>query len=246
MISTKTDLITVPSVARFLAWWTGRIDLVGADLLPRRGPALVVVNHTTIADVPIVLASLDRHGLKPISSHATGHTPGCTDHAHVRFLATQEVFDNKILGPIVRRSGFIAVQPNGLDRLGAYEAAEAALRDGEIVAVYPEGDVTSPDDGAPRRLRSGAARMALATGVPIVPIAHHDARDIGQGTQSETLRSAFTAVWRRPRISMVVGRRIEPADYAGRLPLDVTRMIRERLIETWEQARDLREAARRR
>lgn len=246
MISRRTDLVTVPSVARFLAWWTGRVDLVGAERLPRCGPALVVANHTTIADVPIVLATLDKHGLKPISSHATGHSPECTDHAHVRFLATQDVFDHAILGPIVRRSGFIPVQPSGLDRLGAYEQAETALRDGEIVALYPEGDVTSPEEGAPRRLRSGAARMALATGVPIVPIAHHDARDIGQGTEAETLRRAFTAIYRRPKIVMVVGRRIEPAEYEGRLPLDVTRLIRERLVETWQQARDLRDAARNR
>ena len=245
MISRRTDLVTVPSVARFLAWWTGRVDLVGAERLPRHGPALVVANHTTIADVPIVLASLDRHGLKPISSHAPGHSPGCRDHAHVRFLATQDVFDHVILGPIVRRSGFIPVQPSVSDRLGAYEQAESALRDGEIVAIYPEGDVTSPEEGAPRRLRSGAARMALATNVPIVPIAHHDARDIGQGTESETLRGAFTAIWRRPKIVMVVGRRIEPAEYAGMLPLDVTRLIRSRLVETWQQARDLRDAARR-
>jgi 1-acyl-sn-glycerol-3-phosphate acyltransferase len=245
MITRHTDLVTVPSVARFLAWWTGRVELIGAERLPRRGPALVVANHTTIADVPIVLSSLDRHGLKPISSHAPGHTPECTDHAHVRFLATQEVFDHRILGPIVRRSGFISVQPSVSERLGAYEQAEAALRDGEIVAIYPEGDVTSPDDGAPRRLRSGAARMALATNVPIVPIAHHDARDIGQGTEAETLRAAFTAIWRRPKIVMVVGRQIEPGEYAGMLPLDVTRLIRERLIETWQQARDLRDARRR-
>ncbi len=244
MISRHTDLITVPSVARFLAWWTGRVDLVGAERLPRRGPALVVANHTTIADVPIVLATLDRHGLKPISSHAPGHSPDCTAHAHVRFLATQEVFDHSILGPIVRRSGFIAVQPTGLDRLDAYSQAQAALREGEIVALYPEGDVTSPEEGAPRRLRSGAARMALATGVPIVPIAHHDARDIGQGTESETLRGAFTAIWRRPKIVMVVGRRIEPVEYEGMLPLDVTRLIRERLVEAWQLARDLRDAAR--
>jgi 1-acyl-sn-glycerol-3-phosphate acyltransferase len=244
VISTRTDVITVPSVARFLAWWTGRVHLVGADRLPRQGPALVVVNHTTIADTPIVLASLDRHGLKPISAHARGHSPACR-HGHIRFLATQDVFEHWILGPIVRRSGFIPVQPSGLDRLGAYERAEGALRDGEIVGLYPEGDVTSLEEGAPRRLRSGAARMALATGVPIVPIAHHDARDIGQGTEAETLRGAFTAIWRRPKIVMVVGRRIEPEEYAGKLPLDVTKLIRERLHETWQQARDLREARRR-
>jgi len=244
MILRSTDLVTVPSVARFLAWWTGRVELVGVEHLPTRGPALVVVNHTTIADTPIVLASLDRNGLKPISSHAPGHSPDCSDHAHVRFLATQEVFDHVVLGPILRRSGFIPVLPSGPDRVGAYEQAEAALLAGEIVALYPEGDVTSPEEGAPRRLRSGAARMALATNVPIVVIAHHDARDIGHGTEAETLRAAFTAIWRRPKIVMVVGRQIEPAEYAGKLPLDVTRLIRERLVETWQQARHLRDARR--
>lgn len=236
-------IFTVPHVARFLAGLTSRYRLDGAELLPRRGPALIVVNHTTIADTPVVLAALDRHGLKPISAGAPGHGPQCRDHAHVRFLATQEVFDDPIIGRVVRRSGFIAVQPSGLDRVSAYAEAEAALRAGEIVGLYPEGDVTSPEEGAPRRLRSGAARLALATSVPIVPIAHHDAREIGFGTEAQTLRGAVTSIWRRPTVQLVVGNRIEPSAYEGMLPLDLTRLIRERMTDTWHDARDRHDRA---
>lgn len=233
-------MIDVPHVARFLAALTSRTTTTGSDLLPRRGPALLVVNHTTIADTPVVLAALDRYGLKPIAETARGHSATCRDHTHVRFLATQDVFDHLLLGPIVRRAGFIAVQPAGLGRVDAYAAADDALRAGQIVALFPEGDVTSPEEGAPRRLRSGAARLAIATGVPIVPVAHHDARDIGSGTEGQTLRQAVTAIWRRPTIQLVVGRTIQPSEFTGLTPLELTRIIRERLTETWRRAAELR------
>ena len=233
-------MIDVPFVARFLAGLTCSYRLTGAELLPRTGPALVVVNHTTIADVPVVLAALDRHGLKPISEDARGHSAACADHLHVRFLATQNVFDHPLLGRVVRRAGFIAVQPAGLGRVDAYAAADEALRAGQVVALYPEGDVTSPEEGAPRRLRSGAARLAIATGVPIVPVAHHDAREIGAGTEAQTLRRAVTSILRRPTVQLVVGRTIQPHEYAGLTPLELTRMIREHLTETWRRAVELR------
>src|SRR5690606_37287787 len=141
-----------------------------------------------------------------------GHSADCADHAHVRFLASTDVFANKLIGGLARDAGYIPVVLGGdLRAVRAYDAAREALQRGELVGIYPEGDVTAPDDGAPRRLRSGAARLALATAVPIVPIAHHDARAIASGSVQRSLAEAVTALWRRPYVAMVVGEPITPA-----------------------------------
>jgi 1-acyl-sn-glycerol-3-phosphate acyltransferase len=227
-------------VATQIARSVSRVSVSGAEYVPRHGPALLVVNHTTIADVPVVLAVLYRLGLHPASDRSPGHSPKCVGHAHVRFLAVERMFRDPFFGRYVRRADFIPVHLRDPRGVQAYAAAEAALRNGEIIGIYPEGDVTSPEDGAPRRLRTGAARMALATHVPIVPIAHHDARLIGDGTIAQTLRRTASALWRRPRVHVVIGKPIEPAAYAGMSALDLTSMIRTRLTETWEAARDAR------
>lgn len=230
------SVLTVGNVATFLSRATCRVTVEGAARLPRRGPALIVVNHTSIADTPVVLAMLYHHGLHPAAPEAPGHRPDCPGHAHVRFLAVEELFHHRVLGPIVRRSGFIPVHLRDPRGIAAYEAAADALRKDEIVALYPEGDVTAPSDGAPRRLRSGTARLALAHPVPIVPIAHHDARRIGQGDIGASLRGAMTAILRRPRIRLVVGRAIEPSEYVGLGALELTGLIRTRLTATWARA----------
>lgn len=230
------SVLTVGNVATFLSRATCRVTVEGAARLPRKGPALLVVNHTSITDTPVVLSMLYHHGLHPAAPDAYGHSPDCPDHAHVRFLAVEDLFHHRILGPIVSRSGFIPVHLRDPRGVAAYEAAIDALRKDEIVALYPEGDVTAPLDGAPRRFRSGAARLALAHPVPIVPIAHHDARRIGHGDIGESLRGAMTAVVRRPRVRVVVGRTIDPSEYAGLGALELTRLIRERLTATWERA----------
>jgi 1-acyl-sn-glycerol-3-phosphate acyltransferase len=198
------------------------------------------VNHTTIADVPLVLAVLYRLGLHPASERSPGHSADCTGHAHVRFLAVERMFRDPFFGRYVRRADFIPVHLRDPRGVQAYEEGMSALRNGEIIGIYPEGDVTSPEDGAPRRLRTGTARMALATNVPIVPIAHHDARLIGDGTVAQTLRRTASALWRRPLVHVMIGKPIEPAAYAGMSALDLTAMIRTRLTETWEAARDAR------
>jgi 1-acyl-sn-glycerol-3-phosphate acyltransferase len=236
----------IATVADFLARNTARVRVRGAERLPRTGPALLAVNHTTIADVPLVLSMLHRAGIHPAAPDAPGHSADCSDHAHVRFLASTDVFASKLIGGLAEEAGYIPVVLGGdLRALEAYAAAREALERHEIVGIYPEGVVTAPDDGAPRRLRSGAARLALATGVPIVPIAHHDARAIASGSVQRSLAGAVTAIWRRPQVAMVVGHTIEPASYAGMSALELTALLRERLTATWREAADMLAAMRR-
>jgi len=223
----------VGRVARALSGATCRATVRGAERLPLRGPALLIVNHTTIVDVAPVLAELHRANLRP-SRPCEG--PGCgSEHGHVRFLATELLFRHALLGPLVRHAGFIEV---GFERpaTSALDAARSALRRGEVVGIYPEGDVSAAPGGGPRRVRAGAARLAKEFGCPVVPLAHHDARRIGAGSTAESLRGALRSVLRRPALWLVVGEPLTALDYAHLPTAEVSSLFRDRLTETWELA----------
>lgn len=218
------------SVAVGLTSLFGRVRADGLHHLPAQGPAIVAVNHTTIADVPPVLATLHRAGLRP--SVPCGRASCGVDHAHIRFMASSMVFENPLIGPLARQAGMIEV---GVRQAGAaaLRAAREALGRGEVVGIYPEGDVSATEDGSPRRFRFGVGRLASETGVPVVPVAHHDARRIGSGSTARSLGGALTSIVRRPTVRLRVGPPILGEEYAG-LPLrDVVNLIQDRVVDVW-------------
>jgi 1-acyl-sn-glycerol-3-phosphate acyltransferase len=217
-------------VARSLSRAVGRIAVTGAEHVPFSGPAIVAINHTTIVDVAPSLAALYHAGLRP--SHRCGKH-GCeVTHGHVRFLATEMVFANPILGPVVKHAGFIPVG-GGRTAVAALSAGISALKRGEIVGIFPEGDVEASPDGSPRRFQIGVGRLALETGATIVPVAHHDARRIGSGTVGESLRGALTSIVRRPTVNINIGAQIRAAEYAGRTLAETVSLVQERVTAAW-------------
>ena len=84
----------------------------------------------------------------------------------------------------------------------------AALARGQVVVVYPEGRLPLRRDSAdrtPESFRSGVARLALATGAPVVPLGQAGARRITSGGRFEQLAGLFTAPLRRPRLHVHLG-----------------------------------------
>jgi len=126
--------------------WT----IEGAHLVPPRGPVILASNHTSYLD-PLVMAYVaDRR------------------HRRVRFLTKAELFDKRGLGPLLRAAGQIPVLRNSSSAAGSLEAAIDALRRGECVAIFPEGTISL--DLEPMAGKSGAARLASASGVPVTPV----------------------------------------------------------------------------
>lgn len=207
-----------------------RLDTAGGSAVPFAGPAIVAVNHTTIVDVAPVLAALYRSGLRP--SRPCGRDGCASAHGHVRFLATELLFAHPVLGPLVRHAGFVPVG-NGRGAVGAFRAALAALARGEIIGIYPEGDVTTAADGAPRRFRVGVGKLAQETGATIVPVAHHDARAIGAGSTARSLVGAVSSVVRRPVVRVRVGTPIRAAEYAGRTLAETVALVQGRVTAVW-------------
>ncbi len=140
---------TVIAAAR-LMWLAEGLDfkVSGVEHVPAEGPGVVAINHTgyldfTYAGIPAFLKG----------------------NRKVRFMAKKEVFDNKISGPIMRALKHIPV-----DRTAgaeSYRAAVEYLRRGELVGVYPEATISRSFEL--KDFKTGAARMALESGAPIIP-----------------------------------------------------------------------------
>jgi 1-acyl-sn-glycerol-3-phosphate acyltransferase len=207
-----------------------RIVTEGLELLPMRGPAIVAVNHTTIVDVAPVMTALYKAGLLP--SGPCGREDCGSIHGHVRFLATSEIFDKPVLGSLARHWGFIEVpwkRPGAV----AFKKARDALRRGEIVGIYPEGDVSAIPDGSPRKFRLGIGQLALQTNAPIYPVAHHDARKLGSGSTAQSIRGLLTAAVRRPAVHLRVGEPIVPEEFVGMSLREVVGLVQDRVTDVW-------------
>lgn len=123
--------------------------VTGVENLPRTGGAVVAINHTGYLDFTFAGLPAYRQGLG----------------RKVRFMAKQEVFDHRVGGPLMRSMRHIPVDRDSGGP--SYDAACQALKTGELVGVYPEATISRSFEL--KEFKSGAARMAIAADVPIVP-----------------------------------------------------------------------------
>ncbi|MGN6246507.1 MAG: MFS transporter [Motilibacteraceae bacterium] len=116
------------------------------------GGVVVVANHRSVADGP-VLAVVGRRGGRQL-----------------RMLGTAGVFTAPLLGRLLLAAGMVPVKRRTVRAGDAVTGAVRLLRAGEAVALFPEGRITHREDALPEPLRSGAVRLALAAGVPVVAV----------------------------------------------------------------------------
>lgn len=164
-----------------------RREWLGLEKIPRDRGALLVVNHTSHADPVVVGHALTASGLVP------------------RFVAKHTLFEAPVIGRILTSGEQIPVRRESRDAQAAFTAAVEAIGRGELVVIYPEGTVTRDPDLWPMRGKTGAARIALATGCPVFPVGQWGAEQIWK---------PFTKVprlHRRHEVRIVVG---------GPVPLD--------------------------
>jgi putative phosphoserine phosphatase/1-acylglycerol-3-phosphate O-acyltransferase len=130
-----------------------RFDIDGVDNIPDSDGALLCANHRSYFDPLAVAMTVARRG-RP-----------------VRALGKKEVFDAPIVGPMARAMGGIRVD-RGTGSDEPLQAAEQALRAGELVVLMPQGTIPRGPAFFATELKGrwGAARLAGSTGVPIVPI----------------------------------------------------------------------------
>ncbi|MBU6347638.1 MAG: 1-acyl-sn-glycerol-3-phosphate acyltransferase [Actinomycetales bacterium] len=205
----------------------GRANLTA---LEQPGPALIVVNHTTVVDVIVVLGTLHNMGYT-VDLPCEGE---CTHRRHIRPIGTSDLWEYPVTKQACTNSGIIPVDQH--DGRAAYRAALSALRNGECVLIYPEGDVKVNDDGSPREWQPGAAGLARSTSVTVVPIAHHDSRTLGSGSVAKSILWSFTGALRVPIIRMRVGKPISSFELAQKSSAEVTEMMVAALNQAWQEA----------
>jgi 1-acyl-sn-glycerol-3-phosphate acyltransferase len=96
----------------------------------------------------------------------------------VRFLAKAEVFDVPLVGRVVRSAKQIPVYRLTTDASLSFRAAVQSVQEGGCVVVYPEGTISREPHLWPMRGKTGAARIALSTDVPVIPVAQWGVQDI--------------------------------------------------------------------
>jgi 1-acyl-sn-glycerol-3-phosphate acyltransferase len=144
------DLVYPPVIVVIKTLWKYlglKFDFSGEENIPRKDGAILASNHVSYLDFAIVgTAALPVGRL-------------------VRFMAKKEIFDHKIAGPLMRGMHHINVdRSNGS---ASFVAALRALKSGEIIGIFPEG--TTSTSFEIKELKSGAVRLAMGAGVPIIP-----------------------------------------------------------------------------
>ena len=132
----------------------------GWENLPRTGGFVAAPNHISYFDPFTVAHYLYRAGCVPY------------------FLGKEEVFRIPVFGRLLHASGQVPVYRKSGRAADAYRAAVAGVEAGKCVVIYPEGTLTRDPDLWPMVRKTGAARVALQTRQPVIPIAHWGGQEI--------------------------------------------------------------------
>ena len=127
-----------------------------------------------------------------------------------RFLAKSELWKMPVVRSVLGGGGHIPVYRESAARAtDAYREAIAALNRGEVVAFYPEATYTADPDGWPMRAKNGIGRIALVTGVPVIPVANWGTQDVLPPD------SARPRLWPRQQVTIVAGPPVDLSRWLG-------------------------------
>ncbi|WP_422770909.1 lysophospholipid acyltransferase family protein [Plantactinospora sp. WMMC1484] len=176
-----------------LTVWTRR-DWSGMEHLPASGGVIVVPNHLSHFD-PLVSAHF---------IYDAGRWPS--------YLGKASVFKVPVIGRILLKCQQIPVERGTVDAARSLETLERAIRAGSAVVIYPEGTTTREPELWPMRGKTGAARLALTTGAPVVPVAMWGPQRIfDPRTKKFSLRP-------RTPVTVVAGPPVDLSRWAGATP----------------------------
>ncbi len=136
-----------------------KFSVTGEENLPTEGGFLLVSNHLSNVD-PLCLCW---YFMKRNTA--------------VRFLAKKSMFSVPVFGWIIKGMGLIPVNRDS-NPSAVLAPTREALTAGEVVGIYPEGTLTRDPDQWPMEFKSGAARLALDTGVTVIPLSQWGPQDI--------------------------------------------------------------------
>ncbi len=176
-----------------------RFQLQGTEHVPRTGGALLALNHISYVD--FILGGFAAQPSKRL----------------VRFMAKRELFDHRLMGPLMRSLHHISV--DRADGLASYDEGIQCLREGQVVGIFPEATISRSFEL--KEFKTGAARMAATAGVPLVPA-------ILWGTQRIRTKDHPQDFSRGKTIAISVG---EPLHPTGTDPVADTAELKARMAD---------------
>ncbi|WP_240930571.1 1-acyl-sn-glycerol-3-phosphate acyltransferase [Isoptericola sp. BMS4] len=191
----------VARIVRPLMFSMIRYDWRGSENFPRSGGFIAAANHVTEFDAVTLAHYLFDHGYEP------------------RIMAKRGLFTAPLVGSVLRATRMIPVDRGTAAAGRSLEDAAAQLGDGACVTILPEGTLTRDPDLWPMEAKTGMARMALASRLPVVPIAQWGAHRV-LPRYGKLLRP-----FPRKRVTMVAGPPVDLSDLYDR-PVD-TQVLRE-------------------
>jgi 1-acyl-sn-glycerol-3-phosphate acyltransferase len=196
--------VVVKATVRVMGW---RLLVDNAEGIPADGAALLACNHISYLD-PIMLGlAVEQRGRLP------------------RFMAKRELFEVPVFGAMLRQMRHVPVDRTGAAALALDEGVRR-LEQGYLLGVFPEATIRATFD--PANGKTGAARLALASGAPLIPVG------LWGGQAIATKGDAIHAQRRLP-LAVHVGEPIEP--YIGEDASGLTWRLMERIGELAVAAR---------
>lgn len=180
--------VAVPLIALLF-----KLDIRGAEKLPREGAYVLAPNHYSEADPLAVALAVWKAGRAP------------------RFMAKESLFRVPVLGWALRSTGMVPVarSSSASSARQTLETSETLVRLGRGVVVYPEGSLTREPDLWPMRGKTGAVRLALAAGIPVIPMAQW-------GVQQVMPRYGKLRLWPlRRRVTVLFGDPVDLSAFRG-------------------------------
>ena len=163
----------------------------GRENVPRTGAVILAVNHLSYLD----------WAPDGVFLHSCGRYPV--------FMIKASAFELKGIGGFLRQAGQLPVHRGSKDAALALSEAEKRLAEGQAVVFYPEGTTTHDRTWWPMAARTGVARLALATGVPVIPVAHWGTQDI------VPFGGKVPRLFPRKTVRVVAGRPVDLSRWAG-------------------------------
>jgi len=181
-------LVVVPAVCRLRV--TG--DVPDAY---RGGPLILAGNHIGTFD-PICFTAASR--IRRVAP---------------RMMATGGLFRAPVVGVLMRAAGHIPVDRGHETITNAVPDAASAIQAGSVVFIYPEGRIGLDPGMWPERPKTGLARLALATGAPVVPVATWGSHEvIAYNGRGAMIRTLVSSIWRRPTVRIHFGAPVDLTD----------------------------------
>jgi len=154
-VATYIFLLVPEFLMRFLCWLLVhsmyRLEKHGIENIPEEGAAVVVCNHVSFVDALVIMAASPRP---------------------IRFVMDHRIFKVPVLSFVFRTGKAIPIAPAKEDERmleAAYDTVAAALENGELIGIFPEGRITETGELNP--FRGGIKRIVERTPVPVVPLA---------------------------------------------------------------------------